>query len=661
MLISREKNILFIHIQKTGGVSIAQILRNSVPDASSYLGTHDHALWAKRQLPKTAWDGLFKFGFVRNPWERLVSWYTMIQEQTARQAHQELRLWQYVIKTASTFEEFIERCTNTIEDVDGAKSFAYNQLDYLTDEDGRVLVDFIGRFEHFERDVREVLHRLGLSASEIPHANRTRHDHYSQHYTERTKNIVAQRYARDIDYFGYTFADRNPPRPPGIRKTIMHRPDSFSAGLGRESNPPVNRERRAILVLGMHRSGTSALTAVLGMLGADLPQDLMPGLPGNNDLGFFESIDLTHAHEELLAASASSWDDPASFTLHRCSRSSAAEFKAKAIAILEREFSQSRLFVLKDPRMCRLVPMWLEILPEIGATPLAVLPIRNPLEVAASLQKRDGMLPAAAYLLWLRHVLEAEHHTRDIPRSLVAYSDLLANWRSTVEKIASDLHLTWPNVTLERQAEIERFLSPRWRHHRVDDDSLYDQADVPEWVKRAHRAIMGLVRGVDDAANRAELDELWDLLAGADQLFGMVLADQSRRFASSRQTPKDSQAMESAITVKGEETVSFNWALATSPRELAESQQDNHSLREQLARVQQDNESLREQLAETGKSLAVAEQKVLVHAQEMALKNLELDAAAHRIQALEASLSWRVTAPLRWLAKTARCFLHSLR
>ena len=136
-------------------------------------------------------------------------------------------------------------------------------------------------------------------------------------------------------------------------------------------------------------------------------------------------------------------------------------------------------------------------------------------------------------------------------------------------------------------------------------------------------------------------------MLGADQLFGVVLADQSRRFASSRQTPKDSQAMESAIKVQEEENANLNKALATS--------------RTELARAEQDSESLREQLAEIGKSLAAAEQKVLVHAQEMALKNLELDAAAHRIQALEASLSWRVTAPLRWLAKTARCFLRSLR
>ena len=97
-----EKHLVYPYPEDRG-VSIAQILRNSVPDVSSYLGTHDHALWAKRQLPKTVWDSLFKFAFVRNPWERLVSWYTMIQEQTARQAYQELRLWQYVIENGIHF------------------------------------------------------------------------------------------------------------------------------------------------------------------------------------------------------------------------------------------------------------------------------------------------------------------------------------------------------------------------------------------------------------------------------------------------------------------------------------------------------------------------------------------------------------------------------
>jgi lipopolysaccharide biosynthesis protein len=152
------------------------------------------------------------------------------------------------------------------------------------------------------------------------------------------------------------------------------------------------------------------------------------------------------------------------------------------------------------------------------------------------------------------------------------------------------------------------------------------------------------------------------------------LANQSHqyRFVIATKLIPDLQTSRDELARMEEENANLHRALKTSRAELARAQQDNGSLREELTRAQQgnealrkeliraqqDNESLREELAETGKSLAAAEHKSLVHAQEMTLKNLELDAATHRIQALEVSLSWRLTTPLRWLAKAILRFLR---
>ena len=210
MLISPERRILFVHIQKTGGSAVAQLLKAGIPDLQSYLGTHDPASAARDALGGE-YDSYYRFAFVRNPWGRLVSWYAMIRQRAGVRPIN--RLWRYVLESSSSFEEFILHCTAAIDDVDGRKSFADNQLDYISDEAGRPIVDFVGRYERFGDDLRTVLDRIGLPGVEIPHVNRSSHAHYSTYYTPRTRDIVAERYARDIRAFGYTFETPRAPSP----------------------------------------------------------------------------------------------------------------------------------------------------------------------------------------------------------------------------------------------------------------------------------------------------------------------------------------------------------------------------------------------------------------------------------------------------------------
>jgi hypothetical protein len=205
MLIAEAQKLLFVHIQKTGGSSLSVALRQSLPDILDFLGTHDHARQARLVLGDQ-FDSYFKFAFVRNPWDRLVSWYSMIVQQSQGQPFESLnRFWQYVLDTAATFEEFVLHCTDTIDDVDGRKSLLFNQLDYLTDEQGRLLVDFVGRFETLEADARRLFQQLGLPEPRLPHRNASGHAPYRDYYSPELAEVVAQRHRRDIEYFGYLF------------------------------------------------------------------------------------------------------------------------------------------------------------------------------------------------------------------------------------------------------------------------------------------------------------------------------------------------------------------------------------------------------------------------------------------------------------------------
>jgi hypothetical protein len=179
-------------------------LEARIPDIRTILIRHASASLGRQEFD--GWDEYFKFAFVRNPWDRLVSWYTMVT--TYPRGGNEL--WQYVRDNSSNFEEFIYNCTDDVPIRKGVYySFARNQLDYVTDENGELLVDFIGKLENFDEDIHKVFSRIGVDLERIPRKNRSRHQHYSTFYTPETEMIVRERFERDIEYFGYEFE-----RPP---------------------------------------------------------------------------------------------------------------------------------------------------------------------------------------------------------------------------------------------------------------------------------------------------------------------------------------------------------------------------------------------------------------------------------------------------------------
>jgi Sulfotransferase family len=206
VLVSNSHRLVFVHIQKTGGSTVHRLLQERVPDIRTIAPRHEIAI---RGMPKLdEWDEYFKFAFVRNPWDRLVSWYSMVTN--FRKEGNEL--WRYVHDNSSNFREFIYNCTDEVEIKKAVYySFAYNQLDYVTDEYGNLLVDFIGRLENFDEDVHEVFDRIGVELETVPHKNRSRHQHYSAFYAPDTEMIVRERFKRDIEYFGYEFERADAP------------------------------------------------------------------------------------------------------------------------------------------------------------------------------------------------------------------------------------------------------------------------------------------------------------------------------------------------------------------------------------------------------------------------------------------------------------------
>ncbi len=204
MRISDSQQLVFVHIQKTGGSTVSRLLEASVEDVHWLGARHQFAIRGKKKL--SAWDDYFKFAFVRNPWARLVSWHAMIRRAEKHGRRPQNRLWRYAQQNSSNFDEFIRNCTDEVQIEGGVRySFTYNQLDYVTDENGEFLVDFIGRLESFDEDLRKACGKMGIELETVPHKNRSNHTHYSEMYTPEIEQIVRDRFKRDIEYFGYEF------------------------------------------------------------------------------------------------------------------------------------------------------------------------------------------------------------------------------------------------------------------------------------------------------------------------------------------------------------------------------------------------------------------------------------------------------------------------
>lgn len=228
MLLSEKHGFAFVHIQKTGGASVEAMLMAASPDVAYHNPRHMDAHQARKVVGD--WDRLFRFAFVRNPWDRLVSWYAMIdrarrfeagelaEKPTPEQlAHRRRRLRKnpllnhaaHELTKDPTFESFVRRCTGVFQVRGMTLSFAWPQTDYFTEPaGGRSLVSFVGRFERLKEDLGVALEEIGLGKSltdTVPHRNRSEHGRYQDYYDSELREIVAERFARDIERFGYEF------------------------------------------------------------------------------------------------------------------------------------------------------------------------------------------------------------------------------------------------------------------------------------------------------------------------------------------------------------------------------------------------------------------------------------------------------------------------
>ncbi|MBA4163128.1 MAG: hypothetical protein C0510_00625 [Erythrobacter sp.] len=362
----------------------------------------------------------------------------------------------------------------------------------------------------------------------------------------------------------------------------------------------------------MHRSGTSAITRVLNLLGCALPDELI-GAGDGNAVGHWESVAAVTLNDAILDSAGSSWEDWGPINDDWRNSGLKSNMMGRIGQVVQDHAKLGPLFALKDPRLCRLADLWLEAMAAAEVEPRVVVMLRNPAEVCASLEERDLMAPGYGQLLWLRHVLDAERFSRGVPRVLCRYDQLMRNWNAEVERIKAGLGIALPRNAPAVHVEIEQFLSGEHRHHELGADPVPNDVGPSSWLRRTYSILTAWSEQGENSADHADLDRIRHEFDQAYSTFARMLlgagisgsvgsGSQLKRELSDQLVAARQAAEAASQAVQGAEA-----RQAAAAEKEAELQAHLEADRAQAQQLQAEIDALRADAEQLGRTAAEAE------------------------------------------------------
>jgi hypothetical protein len=274
----------------------------------------------------------------------------------------------------------------------------------------------------------------------------------------------------------------------------------------------------ALFVLGMPRSGTSALTRVLSLCGATLPAGML-GADSGNPRGYWEPRKALRLNNSILLRHGSGTYDPSL----RLQEEGALDDGQKAVYIAEisaylATLPAAPLVIIKDLQITALSDVWFEATRLAGFDIAIVIAVRQPQEVVASLAKLMRAQPQLSSALWLKYNLLAERQTRGMRRVFVEYANLLANWLPEIERISAALSI---DLSARDEAAIEEFLKPDLRRQR-DCGSLPELGGT-DWISETYQTLHAAAR--DELMDESALDRVFSAYRATEHDFRTAFDD----------------------------------------------------------------------------------------------------------------------------------------
>jgi len=438
--------------------------------------------------------------------------------------------------------------------------------------------------------------------------------------------------------------------------------------------------KRALLIFGMHRSGTSALARVVNLLGAELGNDLVPPGPDNPD-GFWEHAEAVRINDDLLHGLGRTWYEMRGMPDGWVDSSSARSAAQRIGGLIERDFATAKLCAVKDPRMCLVAPVWIAAFETRGFEVDCLFIVRDPREVVASLHRRNQWPSAPLYLMWVQYLMEAAAASGCRRRAILTYDQLLSDWRGSMIRVAQALHLRWPVTPDGVISEVvDAFVDAGQRHHqRPSGEPGGEGPAMPCPAAALYRTCLAIASG---EKTWAAISDLQDSYRGTARLYA---AHVDHLFAERQRAERRAQTAEARLgeqatmaTLVRDAAQGLQDKLDSSVRQLQEKLDSSlHQLQGEMSALSGEIEARFERQRE---GMMVVEARI--QRQHALLNTISLrmeQAACHRglerpgaidaqprtemqklrsaladsdatVAALFASSSWKLTAPLRWLS-----------
>ena len=375
----------------------------------------------------------------------------------------------------------------------------------------------------------------------------------------------------------------------------------------------VTQNRRSIyLVLGMHRSGTSVIARSLEALGIHLGDNLIEAAAGDNDKGFWEDRDVNQLEEKLLAKLDTAYDS----LTERGADLTGPNFvdeRVEAAAILSARTEKFETFGFKNPRSALLLDFWKCVIDDLGLEPRFVIAVRNPLEVAKSLQRRNGFEPTRSLLLWAKYCFSILEKTQGFARVLVNYEALLESPEQQIKRLARGLRLDVEELDDDAILEFSNeFVDLSLKRFSISPREIHRDPRIPDWLAQMYdsmRALGNLHPDAQDIDPKVLVDAREGLsgfqpIAPLYDLTEALRADGVKRLLKSEELERDLQSQIDllnaelvAASAREKDVLQANDVLAGLVRSGEQAQEYIRKLEHDFGRLTSDYEDALQDLA----------------------------------------------------------------
>ncbi len=405
-----------------------------------------------------------------------------------------------------------------------------------------------------------------------------------------------------------------------------------------------------LLVLGVHRSGTSVTARLLECLGGENSSNLVPANPGNPK-GYFEDFDVYHFNEtELLVKLGLTWQSIGFPDWGLLNANEEIRLKEQALEIIRKNYNSSaKLSIFKEPRVGVLLPFWLSVIEQAGYTAKIVCAVRDPLSVSRSLQKRNGYGIAHGCMLFVSNWMSILAGIKGLPTAFVQFDDIFIDPRKALRAVADKLSIVPPDDFGDRLKVFSQdFLDSALRHNRIDRDALRLEPGVPPLALELYDALCEATRSQNLESATEFLPTGTAALSPVEPVLGhfdQILAELD---AALRANESLTQESEKKVAVLERETQQLRQDLAEQDQELIRTrEQDIAALeaeREQRLRVEEN----------AARQILVLKQNLAERLEEVGL--LQKIFAERRRESLLATILNHplVKSPGRWITARAR-------